>query len=103
MSEQLPKTVTACHAEITRLQERILDLEGEKDKLQDEVSSVEDRLEEVEEVEEFVAAKDLDIFGAVERLLDECERVGTLRYDLVQSDRASAAIVELHDIVGRNA
>ena len=82
------------------LQERILDLEGEKDKLQDEVSSVEDRLEEVEE---FVAAKDLDIFGAVERLLDECERVGPLRYDLVQSDRASAAIVELHDIVGRNA
>jgi predicted nucleic acid-binding Zn-ribbon protein len=100
MGEQMPKTVTACHAEIIRLQATISDLEGEKEKLMKELGSAEDRLEEVEES---IAAKDLDIFGAVERLLDECERVGPLRYDLVQSGRASAAIVALHDIVGRNA
>jgi hypothetical protein len=84
MGEQMPKTVTACHAEIIRLQATISDLEGEKEKLMLELGSA-------------------DIFGAVERLLDECERVGPLRYDLVQSDRASAAIVALHDLCGRNA
>lgn len=100
MNAQLPKTVTACQAEIIRLQTTISSLKDEKAQLMHDLLLAEDKLEELGES---VAAKDLDIFGAVERLLDECERVGPLRYGLVQSDRASAAIVELHDIVGRNA
>lgn len=101
--ERLPNTVTKCHAEIKKLREiagadsadRIVELEAERDELKAENDALEARIEELEENEH------PDVVEAVDRFLDECERVGPMRYDVPQSDHAMRAIVGLHDAIGR--
>jgi hypothetical protein len=92
-----PKTVTACHNEIKRLQglvdyaEKMLTIKEERiDELQDEVDELEHEEEKV------------DAVTAIHALLDECERTGPLRYDVPQTDRVNRAIVKLHEVTGRN-
>lgn len=88
-----PKTVTSCHKEIMRL-EKLLAVADEKiDALEDDVDDDEDDSEE----------ESTDAEGAIHAFLDECERVGPLRYDVPQTDSAMRAIVALHDVVGRGA
>lgn len=109
-----PKTVTACHAEIKRLEdlleaaneqiaskdEEIGKLEGQVDDLESDNAEMKDELEEYRNAEGQVAEETAEVINA---FLDECERVGPLRYDVPQTDRAMRAIVALHDAVGRNA
>lgn len=109
--ERLPNTVTACHDEIRKLREAMSEdtaeqlsaLESERDELKDRVEGLEKEVSELEaRVEELEDEDRPDATDAIERFLDECERVGPLRYDVPQSDRAMRAIVVLHDVVGRN-
>jgi predicted nuclease with TOPRIM domain len=106
--ERLPNTVTKCHALIRSLQvaagegasERISALEAERDELKELLEATKKEAEELEaRVEEL--EKDPDAISAIEAFLDECERVGPLRYDVPQSDHSNRAIVQLHDAVGR--
>jgi predicted nucleic acid-binding Zn-ribbon protein len=94
-----PKTVTACHAEIKRLQ----DLVQEAD---EQLTSKEERIDELErEVDDLEDDDDdytVDTIEAINALLDECERTGPLRYDVPQTDRVNRAIVKLHEVTGRN-
>lgn len=108
-----PKTVTACHAEISRLfdmlnnntlqnaLEEVASLENERDELKDEL---EDAAKDQQELEERIEQLEVNpnAAHAINVFLDECERVAPLRYDVPQSDRAMRAIVGLHDAVGRN-
>lgn len=91
-----PKTVTACHAEIKRL-EGLLDSADKQIKAKDGViDDLQEKVDELEEAESEEAAEE-----AINRFLDECERTGPLRFDVPQTDRAQRAIVALHDVVGR--
>lgn len=87
-----PKTVTACHNEIKRLQ----DLVHEADK---QLTANEDRIDELQDE---IDDEQEDAIAAIHTLLDECERTGPLRYDVPQSDRVNRAIVKLHEVAGRN-
>jgi predicted RNase H-like nuclease (RuvC/YqgF family) len=117
--ERLPNTVTVCHAEIRKLREAVSDgsateeiaalketvsaLESERDELKDKLEASEKTVSELEErVDELEDEARPNAVEAIERFLDECERVGPLRYDVPQSDRAMRAIITLHDAVGRN-
>lgn len=117
--ERLPNTVTACHAEIRKLREAVgVDagsaeeisalgetvsaLESERDELKDELEAAKKTVSELEErVDELEEDDRPDAEDAINCFLDECERIGPLRYDVPQSDRAVRAIVRLHDAVGR--
>lgn len=94
-----PKTVTACHNEIKRLQ----DLVHEADK---QLTAKEERIDElaneIDELEDGEEEEQEDAVAAIHALLDECERTGPLRYDVPQSDRVNRAIVKLHEVAGRN-
>lgn len=116
-----PNTVTKCHAVIARMEQELragtfnpqerrkLDLEIKT--LHEQVSDHEKTIETLSEqisdlekqVEEFEENYRGDTAIAVEAFLDECERVGPLRYDVPQTPRAMQAIVHLHDVVGRCA
>ncbi|WP_375414650.1 hypothetical protein [uncultured Bradyrhizobium sp.] len=110
--ERLPNTVTACHAEIRTLREavggnkevreKIYALESERNKLKDRLQASENKVlglqGRVDELEE-AARPDAEV--AIDGFLDECERVGPMRYDVPQSDSAIRAILRLHDPVGR--
>ncbi|MDB5550829.1 MAG: hypothetical protein JWL86_813 [Rhizobium sp.] len=112
-----PKTVTACHAEIARLERdlagedsrrelhrRIRALESELEEAQTSAKSWENQHDEIEtELDKLQETIGGDPVLAINVFLDECERVGPLRYDVPQTDRAMRAIVQLHDAVGRNA
>jgi hypothetical protein len=111
---QFPKTVTACHAEIRRLSELLESSDSILEKKDDEIADLEKQIEakdqeigdiqsELDEVEEKGTVEDQYFDSAIHAFLDECERVGPLRYDVPQSDRAQRAIVRLHDLVGRVA
>jgi predicted nuclease with TOPRIM domain len=107
--ERLPNTVTACHAEIRRLQEavgsadEISALESERDELKDKLAESEGEVAELElRVAELEKNERPDAELAINIFLDECERVGPLRYDVPQTPRAIQAIIGLHDAVGRN-
>jgi hypothetical protein len=112
-----PKTVTACHAEIARLEEvlagedsprelhrRLRKLESELEDARTSATSWENKHDEVEaDLEKLRETIEGDPVIAINTFLDECERVGPLRYDVPQTDRAMRAIVQLHDAVGRRA
>lgn len=114
--ERFPKTVSACHAEIIRLRvalenaqdsgdaDKVSELESERDDLKQELSAAKEEADslqtEVDRLEKYIennpdATEDINAF------LDECVRFGPLRYDVPQTSRAMRAIVNLHDIVGR--
>lgn len=109
--ERLPNTVTKCHIEIMKLRtlakpdgeaDRIADLEAELSETKAlleatkaENAEIERRIEAIEESEH------PDAILAIDKFLDECERVGPLRYDVPQSDRTMRAIIGLHDAAGR--
>jgi predicted nuclease with TOPRIM domain len=110
--ERLPNTVTKCHAEIVKLRalagdpdanaERIVELEAELSEAREELEETEKENAELEaRVEELEKNEHLDAVVAIDKFLDECERVGPLRYDVPQTDRAMRAIIGLHDSVGR--
>lgn len=104
-----PKTVTACHREIERLERMVaeadkaliakdaeLDEKSQRiDDLEAEVSDLEDEARERQN--ELDATSD----SAINSFLDECERTGPLRFDVPQTDRVNRAIIALHDAVGR--
>lgn len=90
-----PKTVTACHTEIRRLEGLLATADAQLDKKDDELQST------IDDSEERDAETDFFANDAINMLLDECERVGPLRYDVRQSDRTMRAIIALHDAVGR--
>jgi predicted nucleic acid-binding Zn-ribbon protein len=96
---EFPKTVTACHAEIARLDGKIAELQEKNSELASKLNTASDRLAEIENDDE---EEELGVSGAINAFLDECERTGPLRYDVPQTDRAMRAIVALHDAVGRN-
>jgi len=98
ITEECPKTVTACHAEIKRLNAVIVAADKQIEDKDDEIAKLEDDLDEIEEAGTVV---DQDREGAINAFLDECERVGPLRFDVPRNDRANRAIVALHDVVGR--
>lgn len=110
--ERLPNTVTACHAEIMRLREAlgvdagsaqlISALESERDELKDQLEEANREKKTAEtRVSELEANEHPDAIDAIDRFLNECVRVGPLRYDVPQSDRALQAIIGLHDAAGR--
>jgi len=104
--ERLPNTVTACHVMIRKLQESAGDdgATAERDELKEKVEELEDECKslqsEVERLEKYIEQSP-DATDDINALLDECVRVGPLRFDVPQSDRAQRAIVALHDCVGR--
>lgn len=107
LNYELPKTVTASHAEIERLAELLATATSELDtkdstidELREKIIDLENDIEEHKEDKLIVAS---DTSGAIHAFLDECERTGPLRYDVPQTERAMRTIVELHDVVGRNA
>jgi hypothetical protein len=106
--ERLPNTVTKCHAEIRKLREAcsnpdIAAIIAERDELKDKLEAAEKKVGELEaSVEEGGEIDDPAADQAINAFLDECERIGPMRYDVPQSDRAFRAIVWLHDLVGRN-
>lgn len=111
--ERLPNTVTKCHAEIRKLRTlagdpdasaaRVVELEAELEETKERLAASEKEAEELEaKVKEFEENEHPDAVVAIDRFLDECERVGPMRFDVPQSDRANRAIVELHDAVGRH-
>jgi hypothetical protein len=91
-----PKTVTVCHAEISRLTGLLSKYDAVVDRKDAEIAELVDKIEDLEE-----NYQDVDVAIVINRFLDECERVGPLRFDVPQSDRANRAIVALHDAVGR--
>lgn len=103
---KMPRTVSACHAEITRLHEQISELnEG------DDVSTLKARIEELDgqndalekRVIELEEAENPDAVAAIDCFLDEVERpVGQLKFDVVHGPRADRAILGLFDAVGRS-
>jgi cell division protein FtsB len=110
--ERLPNTVTACHTEIKKLREVLgLDagsaqlisaLESERDELKDQLEETKRDKEAAEtRVDELEANELPDAVAAIDRFLNECVRVGPLRYDVPQSDRELQAIIGLHDAAGR--
>ena len=96
---EFPKTVTACHAEITRLDSKITKMQATIDRLENEVEDKQTRLDEIDQEETQIEALATE---AINALLDEVVRVGVLRFDVPQTDRANRAIVALHDAVGRH-
>jgi hypothetical protein len=96
---QYPRTVTACHDELRRLRQIVIEA---KDLLQTKEKKIEDLEQELDEIEEKGTVSDQDMEGAINAFLDECQRTGPLRFDVPHSDRANRAIVGLHGVVGRN-
>lgn len=94
---EYPKTVTVCHAEISRLEKLLVEADKQLDAKDQEINNLEDKIDDLKEHH-----NDIDIDEVVIRFLDEVQRVGPLRFDVPQSDRANRAIVALHDAVGRN-
>ena len=105
--ERLPNTVSKCHAEIMKLREACSDPDiaaiiAERDELKERLQAAKKEVEELEaRVEQLEENDRPDAELAINAFLDECERIGPMRYDVPQSDRAFRAIVELHDSVGR--
>lgn len=93
-----PKTVTNCHAEIRRL-EGLLAAAGKQ--LEAKETTIDELQGKLDEIEEEGAAEENHTDEAINAFLDEVERVGPLRFDVPQTDRANRSIVALHDIVGR--
>lgn len=91
-----PKTVTACHKEIARLEKLVSDADRIIEVKDKEIDDLQDKVDDLEEGEEGSDPED-----AINRFLDECERTGPLRFDVPQSDSVNRAIVALHDVVGR--
>jgi hypothetical protein len=98
ITDEYPKTVTVCHAEIKRLNAVIVAADKQLEGKDDEIAELKDELDEIEEKG---TVSDQDAASAINAFLDECERVGPLRFDVPQSDRTNRAIVGLHDVVGR--
>lgn len=98
LTEELPKTVTACHAEIKRLNATIISADKQLEEKDATIGELETELDEIEE-KGTVAESDLE--GVINQFLDECERTGPLRFDVPQTERANRAVVALHDAVGR--
>jgi predicted nuclease with TOPRIM domain len=110
--ERLPNTVTKCHDEIKRLRAAVVDpdgeaeqisaLESERDELKDTVAELEAEKTALElRVKELEDAEKPDAIEAIDAFLNECERIGPLKYDVPQSDRTFRAIIGLHDAAGR--
>lgn len=97
---EYPKTVTVCHAEISRLEKLLIEADKQLDAKDQEINNLEDKMDDHEESE---MGLDYDATEAINAFLDECERVGPLRFEVPQSDRVNRAIVRLHDAVGRYA
>lgn len=94
----IPKTLTAYQSEIMRLLKRTATLEAENQALANNLRRAERKLEEIEDEQD---ARDTGAVAAINQFLDECERIGPLRFDVPQSNRAQSAIIHLHDVVGR--
>ena len=111
--ERLPKTVSACRAEIARLQheaeglvsesERITELENERDELKDQLKEAEAENEKLEaRVEELEEAENPDAVDAINKFLDQVERpVGQYKFDVIHGPAADRAIVGLFEAAGR--
>lgn len=107
-AERLPNTVTKCHTMIHTLREaatdggaeRIAELEAELAETKEALAASETEVEALEAKVDKLEA-DPDVINAVDVFLDECERIGPLRYDVPQSASAMRAIIGLHDAVGR--
>lgn len=96
---EYPKTLAACHAELGRLARLIESADKEIDRKDEEISDLENELDEIEEKR---TVRDEDAERAIHAFLDEVDRVGPLRFDVPCTDRVNRAIVALHNIVGRN-
>lgn len=84
--------ITALKIDLAEARDEIAGLEATNSSLNDDLDDLNAKIEELEEAG--------DVTGAVDAFLDCCERVGPLRYVVPQSDRASQAIVALHDAIG---
>lgn len=78
-------------------QATIKELQAKIDALTAELSDAEDRIEELEDEKDSGELRD-----AIDRLLDEVERpTGSLAAVLPSSPAASRALIALHDVIGR--
>lgn len=94
-----PKTVTACHNEISRLQGLVNEADKQLTKKEERIDELEGEIDDLEDGDKEDTDDTVD---AIHALLDECERTGPLRYDVPQTDRVNRAIVKLHEVTGRN-
>lgn len=95
---EYPKTVTACHAEIRRLEGLLEKADAQIDAKE---ATIDDLQETVDDFEDGERGAEESTNAAINQFLDECERVGPRRFDVQQSDRTNRAIVALYDVVGR--
>lgn len=95
---EFPKTVTGCHVEIRRLETLLTEADKQ---LEAKESTIDALQSEVDELNEGATELEDAATDAIHKFLDECERVGSLRFDVPQTDRTNRAIVALHDAVGR--
>lgn len=97
------ETVEACHDTIKALADELMAV---RSRAESEIEMAADLQREVDDLEaelaDSKAEADDHAIASINDLLDECERVGVLRYTVPQTDRASRAIVALHNIAGRN-
>lgn len=84
--------ITGLKLDLAEARDEIANLESTNEKLNDELDELNAKIEQLEEGG--------GVSLAVDSFLDCCERVGPLRYIVPQSDRASQAIVALHDAIG---
>lgn len=101
MTVEFPKTVTGCHVEIRRLGALLAEADKQLEAREDTIDNLQDELDEFEENAESADDLEAGVTDAIQKFLDECERVGPLQFDVPKTDRANRAIVGLHDAVGR--
>lgn len=111
--ERFPKTVSACHAEIIRLRksaeefdgdnERVTQLEAERDELKDEIEEAGKKIDDLEKrVGELEDAENPDAVGAIDQFLYEVERpVGQFKFDVIHGPATDRAILGLYAAAGR--
>jgi len=100
---EMPTTIKACHNEIGKLRAQLADARDDLADKERENSRLQSELDDMEE-ESREAENEADdrLVDVVHQFLDECERVGVLRYRVPESDRANSAIIGLHEMAGRN-
>lgn len=97
-----PDGVDECHKEILRLKSVIFSTREIVSERDDQIDSLQREVDEAqEESDKAQAIADEEAISAINDLLDDCERVGPLRYAVPATSRTERALVKLHDIARR--
>lgn len=99
--ERLPNTVSACHAEIRRLQAQDPDKTAD---LKQKIASLErDNGRLLQKIEHLEDENNPDAVDAINHFLDQVERpVGKLTFDVLHGPATDRAILGLYSAAGRN-